>query len=281
MNIRRKLISIIAIALVPVAFTAVSQSSQARTSTAAPSAPTTANHYVANLHGDVAGPVSVGFTVFDTGPSTSAIDALPQGVRALVWLGQKCPTPADDAFRKTVQQLSNRDDVVGFYLSDEPHIADCPNGPAALASRADYIYKLNHGRERSFIVLSDEQDFKPFRPSVTHVGMVGLDPYPCSIAHPDCDVSKIDERVNAALAAGIQPGRIVPVYQAFGQQNADEHYYNLPTVAQMQAMLARWAKLVPNPRMDYTYGWGNQSSANPTLVDSPGLQQLFASAFGG
>lgn len=284
MNLRPSLLTIVALALASLtslASTAGTQAAQARTTASAPAAPSTASHFVANLHGAVTGPRSAGFTVFDTGPSSSVIDALPDGVRAMVWLGQKCPTTADDSFRRTVRQLSNRDDVVGYYLSDEPHIADCPGGPAALASRADYIYKLNHGRQRSFIVLSRTADFKPFRTSVTHVGMVGLDPYPCSVANPGCEVSKIDERVNAALAAGIPLGRIVPVYQGFGQQNAEDHYYNLPTVTQMQAMLARWAELVPNPRMDYTYGWGHQTSANPTLVDSPGLQRLFASAFGG
>jgi hypothetical protein len=111
--------------------------------------------------------------------------------------------------------------------------------------------------------------------------MIGLDPYPCSVAHPDCDVAKIDERVSAALAAGIPRWRIVPVYQAFGQANADEQYYNLPTGDQMRRMLARWAALVPHPRMDYTYGWGHQSSANPTLVDSAGLQQVLSDAFSG
>lgn len=281
MNIRRPLLAIAALALVPLTLAPVSQVAQARTTASAPAAPSTTSHFIANLHGAVTAPRSAGFTVFDTGSSTSAIDALPDGVRAMVWLGQKCPTPADDAFRQTVRRLSNRDDVAGYYLSDEPHIADCPGGPSALASRADYIYRLNHGRQRSFIVLSREADFKPFRASVTHVGMVGLDPYPCSVANPGCDVSKIDERVNAAVAAGIPLGRIVPVYQAFGQQNTDDHYYNLPTITQMQAMLARWADLVPNPRMDYAYGWGHQSSANPTLQDSPGLQRLFASAFGG
>ena len=40
-------------------------------------------------------------------------------------------------------------------------------------------------------------------------------------------------------------------------------------------MLARWAALLPNPPMDYTYGWGHQSSSNPTLADSAPLQGVF------
>lgn len=284
MSIQRRFGTWTAAVLVALALASAGPAHATRASssaTAAVAAPQTSHHYISNLHGAVSGPLSTGFNAFDTGASSAQIDALPAGVQAVVWLGQKCPTPADDAFRQTVRSLSGRSDVLGYYLSDEPHIADCPNGPAALASRADFIYRLNHGRQRSFIVLSKVEDFRPFRTSVTHVGMVGLDPYPCSVANPSCDISKIDERVSAARAAGIPLGRIVPTYQAFGQSAASDHYYNLPTAPQLQAMLARWAALVPNPRMDYTYGWGHQDSSNPTLVDAPGLQQVLSNAFHG
>jgi hypothetical protein len=180
-----------------------------------------------------------------------------------------------------VRRLSTSSKVFGYYLSDEPHIGACPGGPAALASRADYVRSVTGGRQKSFVVLSKVEDFSPFRTSVTHVDMVGLDPYPCSTANPTCDVNKIDQRVAAATSAGIPVARIVPTYQAFGQSATSSHYYNLPTVTQMRAMVARWAKLVPRPPMDYTYGWAHQSSSNPTLVDSAGLQSLFKGYFTG
>lgn len=251
------------------------------TATTSATAPVTANHFITNLHGAVAAPKRIGYTVFDSGSSSAQVAALPSGVRAMVWLGQKCPTKADAAFRSTVTRLATSRKVFAYYLSDEPHIADCPGGPAALASRANFVRQATGGRQKSFVVLSKVADFKPFRPGVTHVSMIGLDPYPCSTANPTCDVDKIDQRVAAATAAGIPLGRVVPTYQAFGQGATSSHYYNLPTVTQMRAMVARWAKVVPTPPMDYTYGWGHQSSANPTLVDSPGLQSLFTSYFSG
>ena len=244
-------------------------------------APSTTNHFITNLHGEVAAPKRIGYTVFDSGSSSTQVAALPTGVRAMVWLGQKCPTKADAAFRSTVTRLASSRKVFAYYLSDEPHIADCPGGPAALASRADYVRQASDGRQKSFVVLSKVEDFKPFRPGVTHVSMIGLDPFPCSTANPTCDVDKINQRVAAATAAGIPLSRVVPTYQAFGQTATASHYYNLPTVTQMRAMVSRWAKVVPTPPMDYTYGWGHQSSANPTLVDSPGLQSLFTSYFTG
>ena len=243
-------------------------------------APTTSNHFVTNLHGATAEPRQTGFTIFDTGSSSQQVDALPRGARAMVWLGQKCPTAADDAFRRTVQRLAGNPRVFGYYLSDEPHVADCPGGPQALASRARYLRRATGGSQRSFIVLSQPADYVAFRPEVTRVDMVGLDPYPCSVPNPGCAFDKIDEKV-ALATQSMTLSRIVPVYQAFGQSAAASHYYDLPTADQMRTMLAHWARLVPHPPMDYTYGWGHQDSANPTLADSAPLKSLFTAYFGG
>ena len=239
---------------------------------------TTEHHFIVNRDGSNA-PQRLGFNVFDTGASRADIRAIPEGVVALVWLGEKCPTPADAAFRRTVDRLSNHPKVFGYYLSDEPHVADCPNGPRALASRARYVRRASNGRQHSLIVLSDREDYRPFRPAVTRVSMVGLDPYPCSVAHPRCKLAKINEAVNGALRGGIPLSAIVPVYQAFGQAGTDSPYYQLPRPRQLKSILRRWRELVPRPPMDYTYGWGHQGSSNPTLVDSPRLQQVLSRYF--
>ncbi|MDX6302025.1 MAG: hypothetical protein QOF53_3239 [Nocardioidaceae bacterium] len=243
-------------------------------------APTTTHHFVANLHGAAAEPRRTGFNIFDTGSSSQQVDALPTGVRAMVWLGQKCPTVADAAFRSTVQRLATDPRVFGYYLSDEPHVADCPQGALALASRAGYIRQVTGGKQRSFIVLSKPEDYPAFRPRISLVDMVGIDPYPCSVPNPGCAFDKIDEKV-ALATRSIALSHIVPVYQAFGQSAAESNYYTLPTAAQMSTMLAHWARLVPHPKMDYAYGWGHQTSANPTLTDSAPLKSLFSSYFAG
>lgn len=241
-------------------------------------ADTTDNHFITNLDGSTA-PKRLGFSIFDTGGRTADIRALPRGVKALVWLGEKCPTKADAAFKRTVNRLADRRRVFGYYLSDEPHIADCPGGPGAVATRARYIRRASEGRQRSFIVLSEDEDYRPFRPAVTRVSMVGLNPYPCSEAHPQCRLAKINEAVDSALRRGIPLRKIVPVYQAFGQGKTDSSYYRVPRPKRMRAMLHRWSDQAPSPRMDYTYGWGNQGSANPTLVDRPRLQQVVSRYF--
>ena len=238
----------------------------------------TTRHFITNLDGSKA-PKRLGFDVFDINSGKWAIRALPRGVVGLVYLGQKCPTRANRSFKSTVRNLALSRKVYGYYLSDEPHIADCPRGPAALASRADFIRRVTDGKQRSFIVLSEKRDYRPFRPARTHVDLVGINPYPCSIANPNCDVSKIGEKVHAARRAHIPLSKIVPVYQAFGQEHLADHYYNLPTPKQQRRMFAAWSRLVPEPQMDYTYSWGNQGSSNPTLIDSPALQDVYAEHF--
>jgi len=224
----------------------------------------------------------IGYDVIDTGPSKAAIDALPSGTRAMVWLGEKCPTRIDDAFRASVRSLAHDPKVYGYFLSDEPHIAFCPRGPARLAGRTRFIRRVTGGAQKSFIVLSATEEklsYHAFRPAATGVNLVGIDPYPCSITYPRCSFRKISFRVHQAVRAGIPRRKIVPTFQAFGQERIAAHYYNLPTRFQMRRILARWAKAVPRARLDMTYGWGNQPTAKPTLADSGTLQDLMRRYF--
>ncbi len=244
-------------------------------------APTTTHHYVANVGSHTAAVARVGFTVVDTGSSPAEIRALPKGTQALVYLGQDCPTRADRSFRRQVSRLAKSAKVFGYYLADEPVITGCPGGPAALATRTRYIRTASAGRQQSFIVVDDRSTAHAYRPGVTHLSMVGIDPYPCSVANPTCDFSTIRHDLNAALRAGVPLGRVVPVYQGFGQERTSSPYYTLPTRGQMATMLRRWAVLVPHPKMDYVYSWEHQGSANPTLRDSLSLKRLFAAYFAG
>ena len=238
-------------------------------------------HYIANLKGSTA-PQRLGFDIFDTGRSQAAIDALPEGVRALVWIGEQCPGPADDIFKATVQTLSTDPKVYGYFLSDEPQVGKCPGGPAALATRADFVRKVSAGKQKSFITLFRDRNYKAFRPAVTHVDLFGIDPYPCSESHPGCDLSMINDRVHAARVRGIPLRKIVPVYQAFGQSRRTKYvFYTLPTARQMTRLLNRWHSVVPHPALDFTYSWGHQKDANPTLIDSPTLQRTLKNYFGG
>ncbi len=244
-------------------------------------------HFIANLGGSTA-PAKLGFDVFDIGSSRGQTAMLPKKVSGLVWLGQHCPTPADAAFKSTINRLARNPKVFGYYLSDEPHIRDCPRGPANMATRAAYIRKVSGGRQKSFVVINQStsdwdagyRDYKAYRPAVSKVDLIGVDVYPCSFK--GCDFSKIGYKVGLARKSGIPLRAIVPVYQAFGQERAStDNYYRMPSATQARKMLARWRKVVPHPVMDYAYGWRNQGPANPTLVDRSDIQAVFQRFFVG
>ena len=245
---------------------------------AAGASPPPTLHYIANLKGSTA-PQSLGYSIFDTGRSQAAIDALPDGVQALVWIGEQCPTRADAAFKATIDTLAVDPKVYGYFLSDEPQVDKCPGGPAGLASRADYVRQASGGTQKSFITVFKDRNYRAFRPTVSHVDLFGIDPYPCS-SRLGCVLSKIDDRVHAARVRGIPLRKMVPVFQAFGQSRATQYaWYALPTARQMTRILNRWHTLLPHPQLDFTYSWGHQKDANPTLVDAPALQRVLKAYF--
>jgi hypothetical protein len=240
-------------------------------------------HYVSNLGSDHAPAARLGFNLFDMGPTRSQIDALDPGQQALVWLGNLDNTNCTPGyswarFTAAVDQLASDKKVYGYFISDEPHPRICPDAAADIRARADYIH--THTRsQRVFIVVMDAArecgvamgcEYAAMRPSITHVDLIGVDPFPCGPAW--CTPSHIDQEVRRAEASGIPASAIVPVFQVFGQTctSRKSKYYALPTVAQLTDMLARWAALVPHPAFDFSYTWRSRGPACPGLDRATG-----------
>ena len=243
------------------------------------------HHYASQTNFDADGrfaPGSAGFDLADVS-SAAQLAALPEGVRALVWVGL-C-TGADAAFRQRVEPFLNRPEVFGFYLMDDPdprglwHAA-CP--PDRLRSEADWI-RSHDPRVKTFVALmnmgpSAAPDFQgSYDPDNTHVDLFGIAAYPCRTTRPSCDPDWVDRSVAAAERAGIDRSRIVPVFQTFGGGNWRDDEggrYVLPSPDQAEAMLARWDRLVPAPAFDFAYSWASDRGAQ-TLASSPALQSVF------
>lgn len=234
-------------------------------------------HFTANENGAFATTHALGFNLHDAGPTKAEVDGLPAGDRAVVWLGEKCPTGVSQGLTSAVSALAGDSRVEAYYLSDEPHAASCPQGAANLAAEADYIHAHAPGQLAFIVLLDTGSDYSTFAPAHTHVDAVGLDPYPCNVNLGGCDYPHIDDQVHQAESAGIGSGVIVPTFQAFG-----DSYYLMPSPSQLQSILDEWAKLVPHPVFDYTYSWGCQSgSLSSCLSTSPGDQKVMAAHNGG
>jgi hypothetical protein len=193
----------------------------------------------------------------------------------LVWIGTN--TGATSAFQTFVRSFANNPKLYGFRLGDELD----PTGkykvatpPSALMAESDFIH-ANCPGAKTFTTLMDMGSYSApsfkgtYNYANTHIDLFGLDPYP--VRHLNngqdvYDVNYIDRTVKAALDAGIELSRIVPVFQAFGAgtwtiyTDSQPGGYGFPTPTQMNEMFARWAKLVPNPEFDFAYIWEVKAS---------------------
>lgn len=272
-------------------------SSQTQTPTPSPTpTPTTSTstaHFTVNLAGAYAAAHSAGFTVFDVSGSTSnpagvktKLDALPSGTQAMIWVGNLGKADGAEGFSRAqfkaqVDALAQDPRVFGYFIADEPHPILFPTVVGEIAARADYVRAVAP-TQKSFIVVLDGSkycngslgcEYAALAPSKTHVDVLGVDSYPCHLGAP-CDFTKIPERVNAAVKAGVPRSQIAPVYQAFGQEGGTNPYYRTPTATELTTMLSTWKANVPSPVLDYAYTWGTQSSSTQALSNHPELQAV-------
>jgi len=225
-----------------------------------PTLPSGTRHFVANEEGAYATTAALGYNLHDAGADPAQVNALPYADKAIVWLGEKCPSGATPAFRAAVDALKDNPRVFGYYLSDEPDDPLCASGAKA---EADYIHSVAPG-QYAFLLLTDfPGTYQAYRPAATNVDLIAIDPYPCQYpVSGGCDLNRINTEVDAAIAAGIPRERLVPTFQAFGQTTT----WFAPSAAQLQSILDRWAALLPTPVFDFAYTWGCQGGLRTDCV---------------
>ncbi|RWB71565.1 MAG: calcium-binding protein [Mesorhizobium sp.] len=238
-------------------------------------------HYAAG--GSTADVAVAGFNLVDV-QYVSQVDALPDGMKALVYLDAH--DGATSSFIDQVTPFLNNPKVFGFYLCDEPD----PTGrwhplttAANLKAESDWIHSHFPGA-KTFISMmnmgtnADPSFANTYNPANTGIDYYGMGAY---VIHSDTgsnpDYSMIDRLVAAAVAAGIPTDRIIPEFQAFGGGNwvsESGSAFAVPTAEEAKAVFDHWAKLVPSPAFDYTYAWGSQNG-DTALENSPELQAIF------
>lgn len=223
-----------------------------------------------------------GFNLADV-QSLEQLNALPAGVKGLVWLDQAKGVTAD--FINEMKQYIGNPKVYGFYLADEPDPTG-KWGPLVkaedLKAESDWIH-ANLPGAKTFIVMMDMGSstspsfMNTYNPANTHIDYFGIDPYPVRSGATQVDYSMISKAVDAAVKAGIPVGQIVPVFQAFGGggwTNDQDGSYVVPTGQQEQNIMNEWAKYVPAPAFDYAYHWESQNG-DTALKDSAELLKIF------
>lgn len=243
-------------------------------------------HFTSNGNFDSNGnylPGAAGFNLADVN-SVTQLNSLPDGVGGLVWVGQ-C-NGIDTTFLNTVRPYVGNARLFGFYLMDDPD----PTGLLRrrctadnLKIESDWIHANVPGAKTFILLMTTTSSRKPsftgtYNPANSHVDLFGIDPYPCRTELAGCDYNEIDLYIAAAESADVPRDRMVPVYQTFGGGNwLDDSggQYTLPTVSQLEQIMARWDALIPTPVFDYAYSWGSQN-ADAALGSSPDLQAVFS-----
>lgn len=253
-------------------------------------------HYTVNLRKDYDRAAEIGFNLADVS-SIPALEALPATMKGLYWMGngykRKCQWDVSDhELRKIVAAVRDHPKFSGIYrIADTPHPSVCPDAPVKIAERTALIHALDP-RGKTFVVVVDGWNYPgEFELLGNSADYIGVDPYPCNVKNRigGCDWEKLRDRIEGAIGAGIEVNRIVPVFQAFGQDctNAARPYYRLPTVAETETLLAIWDELIPVRQrpFDMAYSWGMQprhSCPSLKMADGakyPDLQSVYARYF--
>ena len=254
------------------------------------SASTRGLHYAPNRNFDSRGnylPGKLGFNLADVSDSRQ-LDALPDGVQALVWIGQ-CKG-IDTAFLGRVRPFIGARKLFGFYLVDDPdpRVGNHSCKAEHLKAESDWIH-ANIPNAITFIVLmnlstSSNPSFRDsYNPGNSHVDLFGISPYPCRAKANECDFDMVDRYISAAEAWAVPRSRMVPVFQAFGGgrwRDASGKPYVLPDAWEMHQLLTRWQTLVPNPAFDMTYSWGSQNG-DTALEGAPHLHRAISAHING
>ena len=216
------------------------------------------------------GIVGTGFNLVETHPDRSELDALPPGVKAIVWIGQydnrTCAfTNSDDLVRSQVAAIAGHPAVAVYQLADEPEVWNCPNAPAQLKARSDLVKSADPGRDTMVAVMPHEGTGNPYAPYVGAFDIIATDPYPCRANLP-ADWGQITGAI-----AQLEEAR-VPRYWAYIQA-FQENSYRLPTAAELSEEFRLWRTTRMEAYIVFAWAWAGVSLENhPDLVDVLALE---------
>jgi hypothetical protein len=206
-----------------------------------------------------------GYNLVDLGPYRAAIDALPTGERALVWIGNYSKVScafdrSDTSVRQALISLAGDPKVAGYYLADEADDAlptyggHCPHVATQVTQRSRLVHQLAPGAF-TYEVVTEPGNFAAFAHATD---VMGADPYPC-LRGRACDWTKIPAYI-AALDAAHVP-RYWALLQAFGYGK-----WRAPTADELARMIGQWAH--SRWQGEQTFSW---SYLNWSLKSHPDL----------
>lgn len=208
-----------------------------------------------------------GYNLADVGPYPSLIDALPSGMRALVWIGDyshdTCSfSRSDPDVRAAVSGVANDPKVAGFYIEDEADYAlpadggHCPDVVAQVTARAALVHGLAPSKF-TYQVVSDPNNYAAFAHATDVMGVTG---FPCQVGS-GCDWNMIPSRIAALDAAHV--AHYWAVLDAFGAEQ-----WRWPTPAELTRMIWQWQQSRWEGQQTFAWTWrGSVLSSQPGILD--------------
>jgi hypothetical protein len=207
---------------------------------------------------------SYGWNLADVG-GKSAADALPAGMKGLVWVGDydnsTCNWQMSDATLTTkVKSMVGDPHVFGYFFSDEPYAEKCPSAPAQHAARNALIKSIDPTATTVIVLNANGSAHRatfPLWKTPTHADFIGIDPYPFVKGKAN-DWSLVTKSVQAADTAGFRYWFVV--------QSFENYEYRFPTAAELQTLLGMMGQSRAEGLM--TFAW---KYAGFCLCDHPDL----------
>ena len=266
---RLALVGIVAVAVLCASALSFGPSSSARPSAPAaapgPPKPAPPYRYVFDSGPGAAAVTSAGWNLIDVDTRARA-DALPAGARALVWVddydNSTCSWQLPDAaLSRTITGMVGDAKIAGYFFSDEPDPAACPQAPAQHRARSSLIHSLDP-RKFTVMVMDSNSGQASLRQVPLWKGAadyVGLNPYPCYRGKP-CNYGWVAAMIRAADNAGLDYWGAV---QAFADKD-----WRWPTPKEERRMLGQWAASRQTGYMTFAWTWqGNALAGQRALLD--------------
>jgi hypothetical protein len=221
---------------------------------------------------------NLGYDFVQANPDVSVLDRVhAAGLKANIWLGNyrddndsgspPCEFITPDATLATqINLVKDHPATFAYFIADEPHVGGCPNSPQQMADRHNLIRSLDPNPDHKTLISENRyEDYDELANTTDVMALVG---YPCSFDN-GCVATPIQNRVNAAVAAGVQEFWSMP---QIDEDLGSDAYYRMVTPTELAWIYQTWRDLAPQQTGALTFLWDGCSScdglANHRELDS-------------
>jgi hypothetical protein len=211
---------------------------------------------------------NLGYDFVQANPDLTVLDRVhAAGLKANIWLGNyrddndsgspPCEfiTP-DSTLATQINAVKDHPATFAYFIADEPHVGGCPNSPQQVLARHNLIRSLDPNPAHKTVISENRyEDYDELANTTDVLALVG---YPCSFDN-GCVATPIQNRVNAAIAAGVEEFWSMP---QIDEDLGSDAYYRMVTPTELAWIYQTWRDLAPQQTGALTFLWDGCSSCD-------------------